>query len=494
MISLISYYADLAIGLILAFLLLSLLVSGINEGIVRLLGIRSKFLWAYLRDTLDGAETADGTSRLDRIVDVLKRLVRRISTPLTAAPSPGEGRSRLPATVLGVFARLPFGRDPRPAFSQEPPPAQSPPLAPATGTVAAEQMMAAEQATADQAVVRQDTTASPDGGPAAGTVGGTVSGSVGGSVGASVDPAHSADQADPLEQTVLTLDASTRDAGGKEETAVGGVANAVTIDAAADGAAVGGVALPGEGKSMAELLHERLQEIDHSKRGRTSIADIPPARFAVAVLEIATEHGGVEALMRDLDALNSPLSRPLKAVWNRASHDLEAFRRGVEDWFDGEMERLTLLYRRYVRWVIAALGLVVTLVFGLDSLEYGKTLLQDNAYRSEVTAFAQSGPQALEPLRERCAPAQDTYACVTDVLSTPAFVKIFTHAPVSVSMDAGGPVWEWHAEDWWRRLTTPGHWPGLLLTLVAVLFGAPFWWDILRRVSGMRSRSQGSSG
>lgn len=491
-ISLISYYADLAIGLILAFLLLSLLVSGINEGIVRLLGIRSKFLWAYLRDTLDGAETADGTSRLDRIVDVLKRLVRRISTPLTAAPSPGEGRLRLPATVLGVFARLPFGRDPRPAFSQEPPPAQSPPLAPATGTVAAEQMMAAEQASADQAVVPQAATGSPDGGPATGTAGGSVGGSVSGSagpVGAAVDPAHSADQADPLEQAVLTLDASTLDASGTDAR----VADATVAGGVAD-AAVGGVALPGEGKSMAELLHERLQEIDHSKRGRTTIADIPPARFAVAVLEIATEHGGVEVLMRDLDALNSPLSRPLKAVWNRASHDLEAFRRGVEDWFDGEMERLTLLYRRYVRWVIAALGLVVTLVFGLDSLEYGKTLLQDNAYRSEVTAFAQSGPQALEPLRERCAPAQDTYACVTDVLSTPAFVKIFTHAPVSVSMDAGGPAWEWHAGDWWRRLSTPGHWPGLLLTLVAVLFGAPFWWDILRRVSGMRSRSQGSSG
>ncbi len=488
-ISLISYYADLAIGLILAFLLLSLLVSGINEGIVRLLGIRSKFLWAYLRDTLDGAETADGTSRLDRIVDLLKRLVRRISTPLTAAPSPGEGRSRLPATVLGVFARLPFGRDPRPAFSQEPPPAQSPPLAPATGTVAAEQMMAAEQAAADQTVVQQATTGPSDGGPAAGGTAGGTAGGAAGSAGATVDPAHSAEQADPLERAVLTLDESEMAAGVGDGAAVGGM-----VDAAADGAAGVGVALPGEGKSMAELLHERLQEIDHAKRGRTSIADIPPARFAVAVLEIATEHGGVEALMRDLDALNSPLSRPLKAVWNRASHDLEAFRRGVEDWFDGEMERLTLLYRRYVRWVIAALGLLVTLLFGLDSLEYGKTLLQDNAYRSEVTAFAQSGPEALEPLRERCAPAQDTYACVTDVLSTPAFVKIFTHAPVSVSMDAGGPAWEWHGEDWWRRLTTPGHWPGLLLTLVAVLFGAPFWWDILRRVSGMRSRSQGSSG
>ncbi|MFI7625058.1 hypothetical protein [Microbispora rosea] len=452
MISLISYYADLAIGLILAFLLLSLLVSGVNEGIVRLLGIRSKFLWAYLRDTLDGAETADGASRLDRILDALKRLGRTPRTPPTQAVSPEEGRSRLPASLVGVFARLPFGRDPRPAFSQQPPPVESPPLAAAAGSVAAEQMTA-EQMTAEQATAAGET----------------------------VDPAHPAGQADPEETAVLTV-----------EPAADGAA-----DGAVDGTAVGaaaGVLPPDQGMSMAELLHERLQEIDHAKRGRTSIADIPPARFAVAVMEIATEHGGVEALMRDLDALKSPFSRPLKAVWDRASHDLEAFRHGVEDWFDGEMERLSLLYRRYVRWVIVALGLVVTLVFSMDSLEYGKTLLRDNAYRSAVTAFGEAGPQALEPLREQCEPGQDPYACVTDVLSTPAFVKIFTHAPVSVTMDAAdGPAWGWHGGDWWQRLTSPAHWPGFLITLIALLFGAPFWWDILRRVSGLRTRTPGSA-
>ncbi|MEV4297561.1 hypothetical protein [Microbispora rosea] len=465
MISLISYYADLAIGLILAFLLLSLLVSGVNEGIVRLLGIRSKFLWAYLRDTLDGAETADGSSRLDRILDTLKRLGRTPRTPSTQAVSPEEGRSRLPASLVGVFARLPFGRDPRPAFSQQPPPVESPPLAAAAGSVAAEQMTA-EQMTTGQATAAQTT---------AGQTGQATA------AGETVDPAHPAGQADPEEAAVLTV-----------EPAADG-----PVDGAVDGAAVGaavGVLPPDQGMSMAELLHERLQEIDHAKRGRTSIADIPPARFAVAVMEIATEHGGVEALMRDLDALKSPFSRPLKAVWDRASHDLEAFRHGVEDWFDGEMERLSLLYRRYVRWVIVALGLVVTLVFSMDSLEYGKTLLRDNAYRSAVTAFGEAGPQALEPLREQCEPGQDPYACVTDVLSTPAFVKIFTHAPVSVTMDAAdGPAWGWHGGDWWQRLASPAHWPGFLITLIALLFGAPFWWDILRRVSGLRTRTPGST-
>ncbi|MEV4328816.1 hypothetical protein AB0J37_41815, partial [Microbispora rosea] len=324
----------------------------------------------------------------------------------------------------------------------------------------------AEQMTAGQATAAQTT---------AGQTGQATA------AGETVDPAHPAGQADPEETAVLTVEPAT-------DGAVDGA-----VDVTAVGAAVG-VLPPDQGMSMAELLHERLQEIDHAKRGRTSIADIPPARFAVAVMEIATEHGGVEALMRDLDALKSPFSRPLKAVWDRASHDLEAFRHGVEDWFDGEMERLSLLYRRYVRWVIVALGLVVTLVFSMDSLEYGKTLLRDNAYRSAVTAFGEAGPQALEPLREQCEPGQDPYACVTDVLSTPAFVKIFTHAPVSVTMDAAdGPAWGWHGGDWWQRLTSPAHWPGFLITLIALLFGAPFWWDILRRVSGLRTRTPGST-
>ncbi|GAA1274238.1 hypothetical protein Psi02_03760 [Planotetraspora silvatica] len=489
----ISYYVDLAIGLILAFLLLSLLVSGLNEGIVRLLGIRSKFLWAYLRDTLDGAETGKQASlfirMLERLLDMLKGLGRRLRAPLIdLLPPSSEGRSRLPATVLGVFAKLPFGADPRPAFSPLPAPSVSPPLAAAPDSVAAEQAVPA--ANAGQAVQPDPVPAGAPAGaapPAAGPAQAVPADGAGdGGVTAEIDPAdpaHGADQADDEER------ASAAEPG---QEGVATTAEAISESAAEPPTEV---VPPGEGKSMAELLHERLQEIDHSRRGKTSIADIPPARFAVALMEIATEHGGVEPLMRDLDQLKSPLYRPLKAVWDKANDDMEAFRRGVEEWFDGEMQRLSMLYKRYVRWVVALLSLIVTLVFSMDALEYGKTLLNDNAYRSAVTAFAQSGEDALKPFQDQCAPGQDTYTCVTDVLSTPAFVKIFTNAPVSVTMSSGdaSPQWEWHGGGWWDRLSSPGHWPGFLLTLVAVLFGAPFWWDMFRRVTGLKSRVTGST-
>ncbi|GAA3554307.1 hypothetical protein GCM10022419_038370 [Nonomuraea rosea] len=341
-----SIYVDLALGLVVSFLLLSLLVSGLNEAFVRLLGIRSKFLWAYLRDTLDGSDA--------------------------------QGKSWLPARLRDVFAALPFVRDPRPKHSDQPAPAE-PGVLPAQETKAED--------------------------------------------------------------------------------------------------------------AMVKLLYQRVQEIDHPMKGRTSIANIPPGRFAVALMEMAAaEPGGVEGFLEKLKAMRSPLYGHLKGVWETAQRDLDRFRQGVETWFDGEMQRLSMLYKRYVKWVVAVLGVAVTLLFTMDGLEYGKTLLRDNAFRASVTAVAEAGPDAYNELKARCT-GGDPVPCVTETLSQPALVKMLDQALVSVSIpEQGDPSVHWNGGLWWDRLTTPSHWPGFLLTYVALLFGAPFWWDVFRRITGIKTR------
>ncbi|MFF5107942.1 hypothetical protein [Streptosporangium sp. NPDC000509] len=406
MIHLISVYIDLAIGLILAFLLLSLLVSGINEAFVRLLGIRSKFLWAYLRDTLDGSE---------------------------------DGRSWIPSKIADVFARLPFSRDdPRPVHSSDPAPSVVEPM-----RVDPAAVLAAEQA-------REKVSAEIAEGIAPGEATGEAG--AGGSLGPSDSSGSSGLSAD-----------------GRSEPSV----------------------------DMTARLYERLQEIDHPKGSRTSIANIPPARFSGAVMElVAAEEGGIDGLLAKLEAINSPLAGHLKGVWEGAQRDLPRFRKGVEDWFNGEMQRLSTLYARYVKWVVFVLGVVLTLAFSMDALEYGKTLLRDNAYRAGVSAIA-GGDDGYTALKDKCAGSEaglaEPYQCVTESLSSPALVKIFDHAIVSITIPPDGsadPSFNWNGEAWWDRLITLGHWPGYLLTMVALLFGASFWWDVLRRLTGVRgSRS-----
>lgn len=386
----ISIYIDLAVGLILAFLLLSLLVSGINEGIVRLLNIRSKFLWAYLRDTMDGGgrTTPGEISSLRRVGGAVARAVGRALEWLSQRPMvgrivrrylrdfmPREDGSRLPSTVAGVFLRLPFARDPRPAASLSPAPME-------------------------------------------------------------IQTDH----------------------------------------------------------PITETFYERLQEIDHGKAGRTTIAEVPPSRFGVALMELAMGHGGVQPLLNRLRDCGSPLFRPLQSIWESVDENFDAFRAGAEKWFDGEMQRLTLLYRRYVRWVVAVLGLLVTLLFTVDSLEYGKSLLNDAAHRSAVAALADAAPDQLAGLRDQCSAGADTYTCVTEVLSTPAFVQVFGNAPVTLRVPEGdAPQLAWEPSIWWERVSMLDHWPGFLLTFVALTFGASFWWDVLRRVTGLRSRRDGST-
>lgn len=359
-----SVYIALAIGLVLTFFLLSLLVSGLNEGVNRLFGVRSKFLWAYLRDVLDGP--FDG---------------------------PDGGSSRMPGRVLDVLWRVPRnalpGGDPRPAFNPLPPPADllPPPTPPAP---------------------------------------------------------------------------------------------------------------------LADRVYERLRAVDQGHGRRTSLSNVPPNRFAVALLEIvAGEYDGrVDTFLAELKTAGSAMSGPLAALWQSVDNDLDKLREGIADWFDGEMSGLSALYRRQVRWVLTVLAVIVTLVISVDALEFGKSVLRDDALRREVVAVAAGNPDALRALQDTCVATgsgesaadqrSDPYGCVTDVLSTPALVRILTNSPVALSLPAdGNPTWAWNIGAWWDRLADPGHWLGYALTVLALLFGAPFWWDVLRRLTGLKPGSGG---
>jgi hypothetical protein len=357
-----TVYVELAIGLALAFFLLSLLVSGMQEGINRVFAIRAKFLWAYLRDLFD---------------------------------PPATGPSRLPTSLVDVLIRLPFNKittldgkvgDPRPLFGAPPP----------------EAVVAAEPAP----------------------------------------------------------------------------------------------------RMPTDDLYRRLRGIDynrpgHNRKGRTGINHIPPARFAVALLELVEGRhaGNVPAWLDTLEEAGSPARTPLAALWRSTTPDLEKFRLGVERWFDGEMERLSRHYRRNVRWVIGILAVLVTLFVGLDAIAYGKTLLTDETFRTEVVAVASGDPGQLDRLRDRCAALtgpeadRDPYRCVDNLLAEPAVTTLFRDALVAVTVQPTGTTTvRLNAGPWFDRLASPAHWLGYLMTIVALLFGGPFWWDVLRRLSGVRAR------
>jgi hypothetical protein len=87
-----SDWLEIAIGVVLIWFLFALIVSAINEGVVRLLAIRAKQLWKALNQLLDGTESPKG---LLKEVVAVPAWARR-----PADPHPGEGlvTSKLYAT------------------------------------------------------------------------------------------------------------------------------------------------------------------------------------------------------------------------------------------------------------------------------------------------------------------------------------------------------------------------------------------------------------
>jgi hypothetical protein len=377
-----SIYLELAIGVALAFFALSLLVSAVQEGVTRLLGIRAKFLWAYLRDQFGDGLAEKGNQ--------------------SGGAGADDGHSLLPATTL-QFVKL-GGVDTRPVFDSKP---------------ARPAIHSGERTTADG-----------------------------------------------LYQRLRLID------------------------------------------------YRALKFAQKSRTGRSSIDNIPTSRFATALIGLASaaessaaessaaKSSAAESIRQWLQALEykgSPLYRPMKTAWDGADQDLQKFTLAIEHWFDGEMVRLSGLYRKHLRWVIAVIAVLITLFTGFDSLAYARAVVADSAFRSQAVAVATGNPDKLEKLQHICQahereasvveqPASDPYACVSDVFSSPSFARILGDAVVSAHLFAAdGPLFRWNGPQWWARISQPAHWPGFLLTVVALLFGASFWWDILRRLAGVRS-------
>ena len=82
-----SQWLDIATGVVLTWFLFALGVSAVNEGLAKILAVRSKQLWAALRQMLDGTEKPQGILR--NLVGMPRQA--RPSSPYPAANAPNVG-------------------------------------------------------------------------------------------------------------------------------------------------------------------------------------------------------------------------------------------------------------------------------------------------------------------------------------------------------------------------------------------------------------------
>ena len=200
---------------------------------------------------------------------------------------------------------------------------------------------------------------------------------------------------------------------------------------------------------------------------RSKLANIPSSDFSRAILDLLVpgteEQVSADQVQAALQGLpESPLRESLLSLMKTAGEKLSDLRQEIGDWFDSRMEALSKIYKRQVKWLLMAIGVVVALVFNVDAIGAVQRLYRDDALRTAVASQASAVAAA-------CENEDDITACTREQVE-----KVDT----AIRLPVGWP--DPDGVDWVQGI-------GWLVAGIALGQGAPFWFDLLRKTGKLRS-------
>lgn len=175
------------------------------------------------------------------------------------------------------------------------------------------------------------------------------------------------------------------------------------------------------------------------------------------------------------------------------SQSAEELKAQIKHWYNSYMDRVTGWYKRLVRRNIFVAATIVALVFNVNMISLSKTIYADSKLRSTLTTMADSlakDPAPISHMKERL--AADTIA-LKDV-NINAIVG--TELPIGWKGAAAdervrsrtglGKAFAWIGY-FFREHFTLFNILGWALTVLALSLGAPFWFDIMKKIVNVRN-------
>ncbi|MGE5263163.1 MAG: hypothetical protein ACM3S0_07255 [Acidobacteriota bacterium] len=212
------------------------------------------------------------------------------------------------------------------------------------------------------------------------------------------------------------------------------------------------------------------------KAGRPP-AYIPSNTFALAVFDALLPGGNNPTALQSVRAkaleLPENTSREaLVSIIDAANGDMTLARSNVESWFDSAMERVSAEFKRRMQILTLGVSLVVTLVFGADTIAIANSLYQEPSLRAAVSGVAanQGSAGATQPPTTIAAGAgqNSNLQQTIETLQQQNLPLGWNKVPQTGS-------------EWIFKII------GLVLTSLAVSLGAPFWYQLLKSLASARS-------
>jgi hypothetical protein len=215
----------------------------------------------------------------------------------------------------------------------------------------------------------------------------------------------------------------------------------------------------------------RLLSTKRMKERRPSY--IPSHLFAATLFSpgpIGEGRSASAALDAAIDGLPSQqLKDVVISLRQTLGDDVDEIRRRFERWYDDSMERVSGWYKRRIRVMLILIGLVVAITLNADTLQISRTLWSDKTVRAAVVAEADKVPAGGQGTGD--------LQSVADQVQQIKSLNI----PLGWKLEAGDPRDLPHGARLWAAKVI-----GILITTLAVLLGAPFWFDLLSKIVKLR--------
>lgn len=212
---------------------------------------------------------------------------------------------------------------------------------------------------------------------------------------------------------------------------------------------------------------------------------VPKANFALAVLQMASQNGA-PTIANIRASLGQNGTSPLKntklgplilQALDAADNDLKSAQQYLESWYDASMERVTGWYKRRTQGILFVIGLAAAIILNVDAIQVGRSLMSDTSMRQAVVAHAAN-------LKGDAAADIDMAKKAIDAIGLPigwTDTPQFAHGPKLSCVSVGC------LNDWaWVSIASSMA-LGWLITALAIMLGAPFWFDLLSKLMQLRS-------
>ncbi len=171
----------------------------------------------------------------------------------------------------------------------------------------------------------------------------------------------------------------------------------------------------------------------------------------------------IRALGLQLEASNPELATHLRAglaILHEAPSDFVA---RVNSWFDQTIDRVSQRFTKYTHWITVGASLAVVLAVQLDIIAVCNRLWIDDQFRNTVVSnlskdFSENGKSSM-------------------VDPKPYYNLLTNTGLITLPLDANWPA---KLKDWRKA-------PGMLLSVLLLSLGAPFWYNALKDLLKLRS-------